>query len=282
MTYRVLLISFVFFLSASLTHATSLPLELFVSIPPQKNFVEKVGGKNVNIKVLLPPGQSPETYSPTPGQMADLSRSSLYFSMGVPFERGIVPKIRHEKDMPEIVDMASGIPRLWMNGDRHHGELDPHVWLAPENVKIMADNILKSLAMLDPENRQFYTENCMQFKKELDDLDKRLRQVMAPFKGRTIYVFHPAFGYFAAAYGIRQVAVETGGRSPSPRHVAKLIKMAQKDGVKAIFVQPRFPAKSARAIAASIGGAVIPIDPLAEDYLSNMNILANTIAGALK
>jgi zinc transport system substrate-binding protein len=124
----------------------SADVDVFVSILPQKNFVEKVGNGRVHVHVLVPPGHSPATYAPTPGQMAALSRSDIYFSIGVPFERGLLSKIINNDDFPEVIDMSEGVRRKLMSG----GELDPHVWLAPANVMVMADNICNALSRLDP------------------------------------------------------------------------------------------------------------------------------------
>jgi zinc transport system substrate-binding protein len=280
--YRNILIIVVFLLLLPRVSGAEGPVHVFASILPEKNFIEKVGGGKVDVTILLPPGRSPATYTPTPAQMAALSHASIYFSIGVPFEKALLPKLRHEENMPEIVDITAGIARRGMTTPDLRGEPDPHVWLAPENVRIMAGNILDALSRLDPGNRKYYSENCMRFRKELDLLDKKLKKILAPFKGRKIYVFHPAFGYFASAYGMEQVAVETGGSSPSPRHIAELIRMARRDRVRTIFVQPQFPSKSARTIADAIGGSVVPVDPLAEDYIGNMERLAGRMASSLE
>ena len=101
-------------------------------------------------------------------------------------------------------------------------------------------------------------------------------------KGRDLFVFHPAYGYFARQYGLTQVAVETGGRQPSARHLAELIDRARARDVRVIFVQPQFARHSARAVADAIGGAVVPLDPLAEDYLGNLEQMASTVESALQ
>ncbi len=105
----------------------------------------------------------------------------------------------------------------------------------------------------------------------------RLRNELLPYKGKTFYVFHPAFGYFAAAFGLKQRAVEAGGRSPSPRQLAALIEQARKEKVRIIFVQPQFDQKGAEAIARAIDGTVINLDPLAYDVLGNFSRIAESL-----
>ena len=139
-----------------------------------------------------------------------------------------------------------------------------------------------ALTMADPEGAATYQENCRLFLKELDDLDARIRAVLAPVKGGRLLVFHPSFGYFADAYGLRQVAVETAGKSPKGKELTRLIKMAKKENVRIIFVQPQFDRHVAEKIAAAIDGAVVPLDPLAREYIANMETMARAVAEALK
>jgi len=96
-----------------------------------------------------------------------------------------------------------------------------------------------------------------------------------------VFVFHPAFGYFADAYGLQQIPVETMGRSPKGKELSAIIKLAKQENARVIFVQPQFDRQAARKIADAINGAVVSINPLAYDYLNNMEQMANTIADAL-
>jgi zinc transport system substrate-binding protein len=104
---------------------------------------------------------------------------------------------------------------------------------------------------------------------------------LGPLKGREILVFHPAFGYFAERYGLTQRAVESEGKEPGPRQLAALIDTARERGVRVVFVQPQFSRSSAEKIAEAIGGAVVPMDPLASDYLANLERMATEVRKAL-
>ncbi len=263
---------------------------VFVSIPPQKYFVARVGGPHVRVSVLVPPGQSHHTYEPTPRQMVDLSRARAFFCIGLPFERQVVGKVGAAVKSLHVVETQAGI-ELAPNPDAHHEhdhdhaecdeELDLHVWMSPRLVKIQARNIAAELIRLDPEHAADYERNLAAFEADLDDVDARIAAALAPLKGREFYVFHPAFGYFAEAYGLRQVAVETGGKQPTARQLGRLIDRARESGVKLIFVQPQFARQSAEAVAQAIGGAVVPLDPLAEDYLNNLLDVAAKVQEAL-
>jgi len=258
-------------------------LEVFVSLPPQAAIVERIGGKQVRTQIMVKAGQDPHTFEPKPRQVQDLARANIYFTSGLPFEAQIVAKIRDSK-LLSIIDATAGINRVVAEDHHHPGEaeIDPHVWLSPESLKIMAENVTQALSSKDPKNRDFFRGNQQALNDELQALDEKIKAMLAPHAGRTFYVFHPAFGYFAHAYGLKQKAVETGGKSPSPKQLAALIAQAKKDGVKIIFVQPQFDARNAEVIARAINGTVVAIDPLSADILNNLVEIAAGIAKAMK
>lgn len=261
-------------------------LRVFVSIPPQAFFVERIGGERVEVEVLLAPGQSPATYEVTPQQMARLSKADLFFSIGVPFEKQLLKQIARSLGELDIVYTGEGIELRPISGHRHEGEvhtgaLDPHIWLDPKLVKVQADHIASALSALDPTNEESYRRNISGFLAELDSVDLAIRELLTPLRNRTIHVFHPAYGYFTDAYGLRQEAIEIEGREPSARELARIIEEAKGNGVKTLFVQPQFSRKQAQVIATEIGGEVVVLDPLAGDYMNNLWDIATKIATAL-
>jgi len=146
----------------------------------------------------------------------------------------------------------------------------------------MVSPMRDELTRLDPEGREAYEDNYAGREADLKALDRRISEILAPVRGKTFFVFHPAFGYFARDYGLRQVAVETGGKQPGTRQLEHLIEEAKEQGVRVIFVQPQFARKSAEAIAEAIDGAVVPIDPLARDYLENLERMAERVEEGLR
>jgi zinc transport system substrate-binding protein len=289
----------------------------FVSILPQADIVERIGGARVEVQALVAPGQEPHTYSPTPRQIQSLSQADVYFRVGVPFEEALMPRIRDAMKGLKIVDTRRGVALLDMaEGEHEHGEMkahgaekdgapggwaakdgdgdrereaghghdhggkDPHFWLDPMRVKKMARNVCDALADLDPAGRKQYEKNFEAVSDDLEQLDGRIRRALVPFKGQEVFVFHPAYGYFCDAYGLKQVAIEAGGKEPGPKRLADLVKRAKARGVRVIFVQPQFDKKNAKTIAESIGGAVVPLDPLARNYRSNLRDMADKIARA--
>ncbi len=270
---------------------------VFVSIAPQKYFARKIGGTLVNVSVLVPAGADPHTYEPKPRQMVELSKSALYFAVGVDFEKAWLKKIADTHPRMRIIHTDEGIAKISMT-DRHHhegdipkqdkkaqdrdGAPDPHIWLAPAPVRIQAAHILKALSEEDPKNRLQYTAGYDAFLKELDALDGELKALFAGSKGRSFMVFHPAWAYFAEAYGLEQVPVEVEGKEPKAAQLQALIRRARERGVKVIFVQPQLSAKSAEMVAREIGGAVVRVDPLAENWDVNMREVARKFRAALQ
>ena len=264
-------------------------LPVFVSIPPQKYFVERLGGDYVKVSVMLPPGQSPATYEPTPKQMVELSAAQAYFKIGLPFEHALLDKIAKTIANLEIVDTCANIELHRMAEPHHHGhshdcdhdhtagELDPHTWMDPQAAKLQVQTICRTLCRLDPTHAPQYRENGGKLEQELDAVDAQIAELLAPWRGRDFYVFHPAFGYFAKRYGLVQVAVEAGGKEPTAKQLGTLIERAKAANVKLIFVQPQFSDRSARTVAESIGGAVVAMDPMAENYLDNLLEIASKI-----
>lgn len=266
--------------------AEPIGLRVFVSVDPIAYLAERIGGPLVDTSVLVGPGQDPHTYEPTPGQMARLAEARLYCSIGLPFEDRLLSRIRELSPNLTIVDVARGVPRRMSEDEEsghpeHAHETDPHVWMSPRLAKTIALNVCEALTGLDPVNAVAYRAGLDDLLTDLDALDAEAAVALGPLKGKAIYVFHDAFGYFADAYGLRQVAIEAGGREPGPRHVAELIDRARADGVRVIFVQPQFSTMSAEAIAREIGGAVVPFDPLARDYIASMRAAVKAVRLAL-
>jgi len=265
------------------------PLAVFVAIPPQAYLVQRIAGPHANVGVLLRQGQDPHTFEPSPSQLAMLGRARAFFPIGMPFERRLVERIRATYPALHIVDVTAGIRRRTMReetaaGHDPHapaGEPDPHVWMAPPLLATQAVAMADALVSLDPSHADLFRRNLKELTAEIAALDRRVRTALAPFKGRTFYVFHPAFGYFADAYGLRQMAVETEGKIPTPRQLSVLIKQARADGVNVIIVQPQYDRRSAESVAAAIGGSVFPVDPLAPDILQALDAMCSLLQRAL-
>ncbi|MGQ9724685.1 MAG: metal ABC transporter solute-binding protein, Zn/Mn family [Tepidimonas sp.] len=272
------------------------PLGVFVSILPQKQMVERIGGEAVKVDVLVSPGQSPATYEPSPQQMVALSKAQLYFRIGVPFENTWMPRIQQAHPNLKVVDTRQGITLLPINRHDHahaaeHGgdaaaagakRLDPHIWTSPPLVKQQAATIRDALIAMRPAEKARFDAGYAQYAAELDALDSELRQLLAGKAQRRFMVFHPAWGYLADAYGLQQIPIEVEGKEPSPQALARIIDRAKADGIRVIFVQKQFSRTAAEQVARAIGGEVVAIDPLAEDFVGNMREVGQALARGLK
>lgn len=283
-TIRLLLS--VLLLLVAVTPAAAETIDVFVSILPQAYFVERIGGDAVTVEVLVGPGQSPATYGLSPKQMVKLAQADVFFRIGVPFENRLMKKISRSFKNLNVVDLQKGISLRGHHVERHDGyrpdfHLDPHIWLDPRKARIMAYTITDELIRLQPQHEEAFRHNLTQLVNDLDQVHREISAQLKPYRGRAFMVFHPAYGYFAGAYGLRQVAVEAEGKSPSARQLAQWIAMARREKIRVIFVQPQFSAETARTIADSIDGVVVPLDPLAKDYTNNLRRMAQAIAEAM-
>jgi zinc transport system substrate-binding protein len=263
------------------------PLPVTVSLLPQRLFVDRIGGQQVQTTVLVPPGKNPANYEPSPKQMETVAASRLVFRIGVPFENAWLPRLAQLAPGAKVVDLRDGLnlrPVDLPPGATPHagGAPDPHVWLAPPLVMRMADRIRDELIALRPEARVEFEANHARFIADLKALDSDIRNRLADKKVRNFMVYHPSWGYFADAYGLRQMPVEAGWKEPGPRTLQMVIEGARQSGVRVVFVQPQFSQKEAQTIAQAIEGEVVAVDPLAPDYIDNLRRVADIFARNLQ
>jgi len=270
-------------------------IQVVVSILPQTDIVKRIGGEQVDIQALIPSGYSPHTYDPTPGEMAFVHTADVYFRIGhIGFEKTRLEDIRGVNPDMRIVDTSAHNTLRTLenhthedesheeNNHEHEEEIDPHIWLAPMMVREQARIITDTLSDMDPDNKALYANNLKKLENELMSLDKTLDTAFTPIRGKTMLVYHPAFGYLADAYGFIQQHFQYEGKDPTIKQVQEVIQLARSQNIKAIFVQKQFNTESAQTIAQQIGGVVVEIDPLAPDYLENMRRVAKTITDNLQ
>ncbi|MBT0732975.1 zinc ABC transporter substrate-binding protein [Methanoculleus bourgensis] len=252
-----------------------------VTIPPEQEFVERVGGDHVRVILLVPPGADPHTYEPPPGVIADLADADIYavVGSGIEFELAWKDKIAAMNPGMLIVDCSRGID-LISTGEEDHSGTDPHIWLSPGNAKVMVENICQGLIEVDPANADEYRRNADTYQGELDALDREIAGALAESGVEKIMVYHPSWAYFARDYGLEEIPIENEGKEPSPRGIEHLIKQAKEEHITVIFASPEYSTRSAEVIADEIGGTVVLVSPLAKDYLANMRHVAAAFAGS--
>lgn len=250
-----------------------------VTVGPQEEFVKRVGGERVNVTVMVPPGADPHTYEPLPNQMKQVQNAQIYFQVGsdVEFELAWMDKLTSINPQMKLVNTSTGIQLIPNTAESEEGS-DPHVWVSPRNAKVMVENIYQSLVQADPNNKDYYTKNRDEYLKELDELDKNITQRLSGKNNTKIMVYHPAWAYLCKDYNLQQISIEQDGKEPTPQAIASLVDTARRENIKVIFVSPEFSTSNAQVIASEIAGKVVVVDPLSNDYLKNMQKVAEAFA----
>jgi zinc transport system substrate-binding protein len=295
---------FVFFLLVVFTagvRAEDKKIGVMASILPLADFAEHIGGNRVKVSVMIPPGGNPHTYEPTPDQLKGLSRAKLYIKVGtrLEFEEAWLDKLVSMNKKMAVCDSSRNVVLIEMEGKdyheagyrhreeahrnekRHHEGTDPHIWLSPKNAVIMVENIKNSLMAIDSKNRDYYQRNAERYQRELQSLDQEVRKRLLPLKNRAFIVFHPAWGYFARDYGLKEMNIEHDAKEPTARQIAHVIEEARKNKIRIIFASPQFSQKSARVIAREMKGRVEFIDPLAGGYSANIRRVTDIFVESL-
>jgi len=269
---------------------TAAELKVCTGLAPVANLAEQIGGTKVKVTLILPEGRSPHDYAPGPRELRDGARCQLFLTTGMIHEQRFAKALSRKI---AVLDVTHGIKRIPLEEEceeEHHGKhaehhhhdhgddgADPHVWLSPENAAAITGNIGEALARHDSANAAFYRANAKKLSAEFLQQHAALQKKLFPYKGRAFFVYHPAFGYFAHAYGLHQKAIELGGREATPARMKNVIRAARKDGVRTIFVQKQFNPASGRALGKAINGKVEELDPLAGDLKNNFNRIAEAL-----
>jgi len=260
------------------------PIPVAVSVPPAAWLAERIGGERVAVTALLPPGRSPHTWEPAPRELAALGRARLVVVVGHPalrFEKRLLAAARRGGE-PRVVAMTEGVALLPGAEDGHGGsDTDPHVWLDPEVMAATGERVAAALAAIDPEHAAEYRDRRDRLRAEIDALDREIRATLADVTERSFLAYHPAWGYFAARYGLIQEAVESEGKEPGPRRLVERVEGARARGARVVFVQRSDSGRGARVLAEEIGAEVVVLDPLAYDWPDNLRRVAAAMAAAL-
>lgn len=256
-----------------------------VTIEPQRFFAEKIAGDKFAIHCVVPSGQSPETYDPTPRQMVQIGQSEAYLQIGyIGFEQVWMQKIRENNPDLKIFDVSQGMQfvketeeeehRHEGHGDGHHhhaGGIDPHIWSSIEGAKVIAWNTLNAFIELDKENTEYYWKNYNDLLADIDKTEAEIKRLLDPLTDRTFIIYHPALTYFADEFNLVQLCIEMDGKEPSPAQLKQLVMTAKEHHTKVVFIQQEFDQKNAELIAKETGCRLVKINPL--DYHWNTELI---------
>lgn len=278
-----------------------------VSIEPQRYFAERIAGDKFTINTVVPAGQNPEIYDPTPQQMVQVGKSEAYFRIGhLDFEKIWIEKVIENNKQMRVFDLSEGM-ELIENTDNHehdheHGHehadahehahshkegevcshshygVDPHTWSSINGAKTIAWNTLNAFIELDKENTQYYWENYNRLLEEIEQTAQEIEVLLAPLANRTFIIYHPALTYFANEYNLTQLSIEMEGKEPSPAQLKRLIDTAKESGAKVVFIQQEFDKKNAELVAKETNCNLVVINPLDYDWKKQMIHIAQALA----
>lgn len=281
----VFLLSFFLFTSA-LSHAQEIPSHsVLVSVAPHYHFVKKIAGDTLQVILFVPANASSHAFEPTPKQMLKASQSDLWFGIGEPFETRAMKALQGTASKIQFVDLRKGLSLITQEEGGVHSHCcchadsaDLHIWLSPKLAKIQAQTIAQALITLYPESAPIYIQNLASFLQELDQLDREITQILAPLQNRVMMVSHPAYGYFARDYHLKQLSIEFEGKDPAPRQLTSILDNARNAKVSTIFIQMQYNNKGARLIAEELKAKIVMLDPYSENYIESMLQIARSVA----
>lgn len=253
---------------------------VFVSILPQKSFVERIAGDLVQVEVMVPPGASPATHEPTARQMLALADAVAWFRIGVPFENTWAPRIADNHPQLPIIDTRDAIE--FPPVPEGSGQRNPHIWLSPRLVIRQSETIRDALTDLMPDHAAEFAAGQAAFADDLAALDADLTAQFSDVQNRRFMIYHPALAYFANDYSLEQIAIEIDGQEPGPASLARIIDEANAADIHVIFVQQEFDQSAADAVARAIDGEVVTLAPLAENMLENTRDIAEVLLRVLE
>lgn len=251
-----------------------------VTIEPQRFFAEKIAGEKMAVRSVVPSGQSPETYDPTPRQMVQIGQSEAYLQIGpIGFEQVWMEKIRENNPDLKLFDLSKGMSFEHHDDHHHHaGGIDPHIWSSIEGAKVIAWNTLNAFIELDRENTEYYWKNYNDLLAEVDKTEAEIRRLLEPLAGRAFIIYHPALTYFAAEFGLVQLCIEMEGKEPSPARLEQLVTAAREHHAKVVFIQQEFDRKNAELIAKETGCRLVTINPLDYHWDTQLIHIARALA----
>ena len=277
--------------------AQAAPLPVLVSIPPQKYFVERIGGDTVAVTVLVAKGRDPHSYEPTASQMARVRDAKVYFAIGVPFEAQWLPRIqalagamtvvRHSRypGLAATADKAEPHAAEHTEADGHTHSDDPHIWVSPLMVRHILPEIRDALSKANPEKADLYRKNTEAFTAEVDALNTRITALFAPVpqQKRAFLSLHEGWGYYARNFGLTELTVELDGKEPGPKSMAAIIKEAREHNVTTVLVDASTSNATAKALTENLKARLIRANPLEEnwpDFLWGVSVaLAKSFTG---
>jgi zinc transport system substrate-binding protein len=259
---------------------------LTVTIEPQRYFAEQLTDTLFQVISMVAPGISPETYDPSPAQIAQLSHSKAYFRIGyIGFEEIWMEKLNQNyprlpffNNSEKIELIVPDRPNTNPASHNHHHGVDPHTWSSPKGALIIAQNMCEALIKTDPEHASVFQANLEKLTAKINETDQIIRSYLSHSNQKAFIIYHPALTYFARDYDLTQYAIEEDGKEPTAEQIRKIMDVAKEKGIKTIFIQQEFDKKNAAVIARETGCKLVVINPLSYHWNDEMITIAKALS----
>jgi len=248
-----------------LAAASAAPLKIVATLPILKEFAEQVGREHVEVRTLITGLESEHSYSPKPSDLKALGEARLLLEVGLGLEVWVSGLVKNAGNSAlRVVTTSEGVGLIRDHASNTTPAGNPHIWLDPENAKVMVRHIADALIAADPAHKNAYLTNLADYLRRLDQVQKDLVERVASLRDRRIVTHHPAWPYFARRFGfqIEGDILQQTGMEPSAMHLAEIAKRIKSGKIKVIVSEPQFNQKVVQALADETGARIVMLSPL--------------------
>jgi len=278
-------------------------LKVATSLTDLASVAQFVGGKHVTAESLCRGYEDPHFVPAKPSLMKEIQHADVYVSVGLELDAGWLPLVLPGSRNPKIqpgakgfVDASEGVQVLEKpNGtvSRAQGDVhplgNPHYYLDPKALEVVADHLARVFSELDPPNAADYAANAKQFDERMQTSLAKWEKQMEPYKGTSIVTYHKNFIYFIDRFGLKEFGnVEPKpGIPPTPRHIAEEADAMKASNVKVVVYGPYYKADASQELAKRADGVAVEVAteagglPGTDDVFSKFDVLVNSMAAAL-
>lgn len=281
-------------------------IEIIATLFPQYDFAKQIGGDKVNVTLLLPPGSESHTYEPTPKDMVNINNSQLFIYTGKEMEPWAEQTIAGAKKNIRVLDLSKTVDLINPEDfeheheeheeqeeheheheheeqgehnhehNEHNHEYDPHIWLDPRNAVQMVESIKNQLCEIDPDNKEYYTQNANAYIKQIQEMDKEFQETVNKSESKKL-AFGGAFAYayFIERYDLEFVsAYASCGESvePSTKQIKDVIDYINDNKIPVVFYKEYTNGNVARTISESTGAKMLvfnTVHNVSKDEIAN-------------
>ncbi|TDM04163.1 metal ABC transporter solute-binding protein, Zn/Mn family [Macrococcus carouselicus] len=229
-------------------------LKVYTTVFPFKSMTEQIGGNHIEVESIYPNGIDIHTYEPTQKDALEIAKGDMFVYSSDELDP-VAAKIAKTVKNKEVLPVAAGLEESQLLDHHHdhdheheheHSESaqDPHVWLDPVMNKTFAQQIKNRLIKLDPENKNEYEANYQKLAKDIDEIDKQMKDITKNPKRDTVYISHESIGYLANRYHFKEVGVSgMNNDEPSQQEIVSMINDIRELKPPYILYEQNIPSK---------------------------------------